>query len=163
MLDRDLAELYAVETRTLKQAVRRNIKRFPADFMFELSYQEYGKAFVSYENPMRTLSESMKADFFFDRMPIKDTWVPSRTDMYRILDRMDQSIRDNQPVYFHCWGGRGRTGTVVGCYLVRHGYASSRNVLKCIKELRRDTEDCDMPSPETSQQIDMVFSWVEGE
>jgi len=40
MLDRDLAELYGVETRTLKQAVRRNIKRFPEDFMFELSYQE---------------------------------------------------------------------------------------------------------------------------
>jgi len=39
-LDKDLAELYGVETRTLKQAVRRNIKRFPEDFMFELSYQE---------------------------------------------------------------------------------------------------------------------------
>ena len=40
MLDRDLAELYEVETRVLKQAVRRNIKRFPKDFMFELTYQE---------------------------------------------------------------------------------------------------------------------------
>lgn len=34
MLDRDLAELYGVETKVLKQAVRRNIKRFPEDFMF---------------------------------------------------------------------------------------------------------------------------------
>ena len=34
MLDRDLAELYGVETRVLNQAVRRNIKRFPDDFMF---------------------------------------------------------------------------------------------------------------------------------
>ena len=41
MLDRDLAELYEVETRILKQAVRRNIKRFPSDFMFELTYQEF--------------------------------------------------------------------------------------------------------------------------
>lgn len=41
MLDRDLAELYEVETKVLKQAVRRNIKRFPSDFMFELSYQEF--------------------------------------------------------------------------------------------------------------------------
>jgi len=40
MLDRDLAELYQVETRALKQAVRRNIKRFPEDFMFELSLEE---------------------------------------------------------------------------------------------------------------------------
>lgn len=41
MLDFDLAELYQVETRALKQAVRRNIERFPEDFMFELSESEY--------------------------------------------------------------------------------------------------------------------------
>lgn len=41
MLDRDLAELYQVETRTLKQAVRRNIERFPDDFMFEITEAEY--------------------------------------------------------------------------------------------------------------------------
>jgi len=40
MLDFDLAELYAVETRVLKQAVRRNIDRFPDDFMFELTKEE---------------------------------------------------------------------------------------------------------------------------
>ncbi len=40
MIDRDLAELYRVETRTLNQAVRRNLKRFPDDFMFEISRQE---------------------------------------------------------------------------------------------------------------------------
>ncbi len=41
MLDFDLAALYQVETRTLKQAVRRNIERFPEDFMFELTQKEY--------------------------------------------------------------------------------------------------------------------------
>jgi hypothetical protein len=41
MLDRDLAELYGVETRRLKEQVRRNIDRFPEDFMFELTDQEY--------------------------------------------------------------------------------------------------------------------------
>ena len=41
MLDFDLAELYQVETRTLKQAVRRNIERFPDDFMFEITEAEY--------------------------------------------------------------------------------------------------------------------------
>ena len=40
MLDSDLAELYGVETRTLNQAVRRNISRFPTDFMFQLNEQE---------------------------------------------------------------------------------------------------------------------------
>jgi hypothetical protein len=41
MLDFDLAELYEVETKRLKEAVRRNIKRFPPDFMFELSKKEF--------------------------------------------------------------------------------------------------------------------------
>jgi hypothetical protein len=41
MLDRDLAELYQVETRILNQAVRRNIDRFPEDFMFQLTEREF--------------------------------------------------------------------------------------------------------------------------
>ena len=41
MLDRDLAELYGVETKVLKQAVKRNIDRFPHDFMFELTSDEF--------------------------------------------------------------------------------------------------------------------------
>lgn len=41
MLDRDLAELYQLETKQLKRQVRRNIERFPEDFMFELNQQEF--------------------------------------------------------------------------------------------------------------------------
>ena len=41
MLDFDLAPLYQVQTKVLKQAVRRNIERFPADFMFEITIDEY--------------------------------------------------------------------------------------------------------------------------
>jgi cell division septum initiation protein DivIVA len=41
MLDRDLAKLYGVETKRLKEQVRRNIERFPSDFMFELDKTEY--------------------------------------------------------------------------------------------------------------------------
>ncbi len=41
MLDKDLAELYGVTTYNLKRAVRRNLSRFPADFMFDLTQQEY--------------------------------------------------------------------------------------------------------------------------
>lgn len=42
MIDRDLAELYGVETKRLKEAVRRNINRFPPDFLFEMSKKEFG-------------------------------------------------------------------------------------------------------------------------
>jgi hypothetical protein len=40
MLDRDLAELYGVDTRVLNQAVKRNLKRFPDDFMFQMTREE---------------------------------------------------------------------------------------------------------------------------
>ncbi|MBP6022967.1 ORF6N domain-containing protein [Ferruginibacter sp.] len=43
MLDRDLAELYGIETKVLKQAVKRNIERFPKDFMFEMTPKEFMK------------------------------------------------------------------------------------------------------------------------
>ena len=41
MIDRDLAELYGIETKNLKKAVRRNLERFPSDFMFELNNSEF--------------------------------------------------------------------------------------------------------------------------
>ena len=83
--------------------------------------------------------------------------------MSQILDSIDRTIHNNKPVYVHCWGGRGRTGTVAGCYLARHGIAANEKVLNLIQELRKATEDYTQPSPETSQQCDMVISWVEGE
>ncbi len=56
LLDFDLAELYGTETKKLKQAVRRNIARFPSDFMFELTKDEYNSLrsqFVTLENTGR--------------------------------------------------------------------------------------------------------------
>jgi len=41
MIDRDLAELYGIETKRLKEAVKRNIDRFPEDFMFEMTKDEF--------------------------------------------------------------------------------------------------------------------------
>ena len=122
-----------------------------------------GKAFTGYEEQMQSIAASMGHSVSFERMPIKDTWVPSRIEMIEILDRIDASINNEKPVYVHCWGGRGRTGTVAGCYMARHARATGRNILKMIQDLRKNTEDHKMASPETPQQVDMVLSWVETE
>ena len=58
MLDFDLAELYQVETKYLKRAVRRNIERFPEDFMFELSLDEYNKLIINLRSQIGTSNES---------------------------------------------------------------------------------------------------------
>lgn len=52
------------------------------------------------------------------RMPIRDLSVPTLTQMRDILDLINQSIVKDMKVYVHCWGGIGRTGTVIGCYLL---------------------------------------------
>lgn len=54
MLDFDLAELYQVETKALKQAVRRNMERFPEDFMFEITEKEYNSLIISLRSQIVT-------------------------------------------------------------------------------------------------------------
>lgn len=122
-----------------------------------------GKPFVSYEEQILSIAESRGHMVTFKRMPIKDTWIPSRIEMCQILDEIDQSIVNDKPAYIHCWGGRGRTGTVAGCYLARHGISLGGKALKLLQALRKDTPDADQPSPERAQQCEMVVSWVEGE
>lgn len=123
----------------------------------------YGKPIVPYDTQVSSISRRLDGKVTFDRMPIKDMSIPTRIEMVRILDRIDHHIRTDRPVYLHCLGGVGRTGTVVGCYLARHGYASGQKILKLIQHLRQNTATHDRSSPETGAQIDLVCSWVEGE
>jgi len=64
MLDFDLATLYGVETRTLKQAVRRNFKRFPDDFMFVLNVSEWKEVITNCDN-LGTIKFSPSRPFAF--------------------------------------------------------------------------------------------------
>ena len=58
MLDFDLAKLYQVETKVLKQAVRRNLDRFPPDFMFELNSEEFNSLITSLRSQIVTFNEN---------------------------------------------------------------------------------------------------------
>lgn len=78
---------------------------------------------VPYRQMAYNLGESLGLDVRWTRHPIKDTRVPdSSQDMARILKAIDSALEDGRVVYVHCWGGAGRTGTVIGCWLVRHGH-----------------------------------------
>jgi len=65
MLDFNLAELYDVETRALKQAVKRNIERFPEDFMFQLSKAEWKKLITNCDNLPEGIKYSPATPFAF--------------------------------------------------------------------------------------------------
>jgi hypothetical protein len=92
------------------------------------------------------------------RMPIRDGGTPAPAEMTGILDTIDAALGDGHTVYVHCWGGIGRTGTVVGCYLVRHGLGG-RQALAEIARLRQGTPDGDRQSPENDRQEQMVLDW----
>lgn len=95
------------------------------------------------------------------RMPIPDGGTPSGPEMARILDTLDAALEEGHTVYVHCWGGIGRTGTVVGCYLVRHGLSGAQALAE-IARLRQGTPDGQRRSPENDAQERMVRSWPVG-
>lgn len=93
------------------------------------------------------------------RLPIRDVSIPTKKRMKEILELIDQSNLERKAVYVHCWGGIGRTGTVVGCYLLKHGYATTSTVIQTIDYLKRTTTIADRSSPETEQQREFILDW----
>ncbi len=122
-----------------------------------------GNLFVPYERRFKEIATAKGDAVIVERLPIKDMGIPSRIEMGKILDRIDAAIEQNRPVYVHCLGGIGRTGSVVGCYLARHGYAVDQRLIQYIQVLRKNTATHHLMSPETNQQIELILSWVETE
>ena len=130
-----------------------------------LEPQEYNSPqdpFPPYVDHMESIAQNLKISVTFDEISIKDFSTPTERQMIRILNQIDICVKYDKPVYLHCWGGRGRTGMVVGCHLVRYGLADANKAIEMIKQLRADTSDSNLPSPETESQVKMVLNWQKG-
>jgi hypothetical protein len=98
MLDRDLAELYDVETRVLNQAVRRNERRFPEDFMFQLTEVEF-KSLIS-QNVISSWGGVRKLPLAFTEQGVamlssvlnSETAIEVNIQMIRIFTRMRELL-----------------------------------------------------------------------
>jgi predicted protein tyrosine phosphatase len=96
------------------------------------------------------------------RFPIGDFGLPTPQRMNAILDKIDQSLRDNRKIYLHCWGGIGRTGTTVGCYLVRQGKTAEAALEQLAAWWRGVPKSLYHPSsPETQDQVNFIRTWTE--
>ena len=122
-----------------------------------------GRPFSPYQGEYKSLARAKGLEAEILRFPIRDLGTPTRPTMSNILDTIDNALESDGRVYVHCWGGRGRTGTVVGCFLIRHGLVEASDVLAKIKHLRSLGRNVTGASPETNRQIDMALSWKQGE
>ncbi len=95
------------------------------------------------------------------RHPIRDMGVAAPDALVGTLDAIDVELAGGGRVYVHCWAGLGRTGTVVGCWLQRHGLGGDDPVER-IATLRGDLGDAWEPSPQTTAQRVVVRSWRRG-
>jgi len=116
-----------------------------------------GEPFVPYQD----LAKQLCPDVCCYRHAIRDLSAPTPALMTAILDAIDASLAAGSPCYAHCWGGVGRTGTVIGCWLLRHGHATPGNVLDVLMGLRKqDRERRYRMSPESAEQQRFVKRWL---
>jgi len=119
-----------------------------------------GKPLRPYQWLLSKMAVAKGIDVTYLRVPISDLSIPLKNTMKSILDTIDGALSSSMPVYVHCWGGRGHTGTVVGCYLARSARSSGSDVMRYIAKLRRNEPTAHKVSPETDVQRAIVCSWL---
>jgi atypical dual specificity phosphatase len=114
-----------------------------------------------YQDLLRDLADDRCLSVAYDRVPIRDAGVPDPADLHRLLSLLKTNVDRGIPSYVHCWGGIGRTGTVIGCWLVEHSALDGKAALQRIAELRYGTPDRSWRSPERDEQVALVLGWAE--
>jgi hypothetical protein len=91
-----------------------------------------------------------------ERKPIEDNSVVSLDEYDEILRYIRAEIDARRTVYVHCWGGKGRTGTVVGAWLIENDGLDYEGALDRMHRLRRGTQHADHRVPDTEEQHDVL-------
>jgi protein-tyrosine phosphatase len=103
-------------------------------------------------------NSSYHQDIRYFNHPIQDFGIPAQAVMLQVLYVIKQMMNEGRKLYLHCYGGIGRTGTVVGCYLVEQGFTGNQALIKIIA-LRQNLGRFQIPSPETDEQMEFVLNW----
>jgi hypothetical protein len=115
---------------------------------------------VPYAHILQEQAKAYGVEIQYYRFPIGDFGLPTPEIMKSILDKIDLSLQAGRKIYLHCWGGIGRTGTTVGCYLVRRGFNGNEALRQLATWWRKVPKSSIHPhSPETLEQAAFVLNW----
>ena len=156
-----LAGAYPIRVGEAEQTMRQRVHRFLAIGMTSFVDLTEAHECVSYFPFLMAGVSERICPPAYQRLPIRNWDVPTSPMMMRILDAIDTALAEGQSVYVHCAGGIGRTGTVVGCYLVRHGMQGEA-ALEEIMRLRQAMPNGRGLSPRREPQRQMVRNWPIG-
>src|ERR1700734_2418094 len=91
------------------------------NLMEQTEVDHSGRPFIEYQSLLLKIAKEAGQQIRFQRFPIRDMSIPTAKQMREILDAIHAEIKAGSVVYVHCWGGKGRTATVTGCYLLEAG------------------------------------------
>lgn len=117
---------------------------------------------IPYAGILQEAADAYDVRVMHQRFPIGDFGLPTAAQMNSILDTIEEGLQAGRKIYLHCWGGIGRTGTTVGCYLVRQGKTGEEALHQISAWWRKVPKSRLHPqSPETAQQMDFILHWAE--
>ncbi len=107
------------------------------------------------DGELRPYAHLLPAGIAHARIPVRDVTCPSAEQVRRVLDAIADGTKAGI-VYLHCWGGCGRTGVILGCYLVEQGWTPEA-ALTQVQALTRAAlgKHC----PETQAQAQGILTW----
>jgi protein-tyrosine phosphatase len=109
----------------------------------------------SYLESLHAASREAGREIAHHSYPIPDNHVIDQAGYDRILTCIRNETDSGRRVYLHCWGGKGRTSTVVGCLLIDQGLDYDATIAR-IAELRAGTRKAHDPCPESPSQHELL-------
>jgi hypothetical protein len=149
--DRDPAE----ERRKLVSLLDAGIRTF-VSLMEDAELDHFAARLRPYAPALERLAAERAGEVRRLAFPVEDMDVPAPGLVERTLDAIDTEIARGRGVYLHCFGGLGRTGTLVGCWLIHHGRATPATFAEVLAGLRAGIPGA---SPQTDEQRAFVESW----
>lgn len=116
------------------------------------------------ENELKPYNYLLPKEITYDRFPLKDCGVPESLEyVYKILNRIDELVRQGDCIYLHCWGGVGRSGTIVACYLARQMRGPTlENVLSALRiRFSKMPKAAHRKTPDTMGQVEFIRRFID--